>query len=61
MGKHEIIRRINSCSSGAFVEVKGEMDAIFTISMVMCNHRLHRSKPFGLKRHDTETNGKGET
>ena len=34
------------------------MDAIFTISVVMCNRRLHRSKQFGLKRHGKETDGK---
>ena len=37
-----------------------EVDAIFTISVVKCNRRLHRSKQFGLKRHGTETKGKGE-
>ena len=31
-----------------------EVDAIFTISVVKCNRRLHRSKQFGLKRHGTE-------
>ena len=38
-----------------------EVDAIFTISVVKCNRRLHRSKQFGLKHQGTETNGKGET
>ena len=34
MGKHDCIKRINSLVQGHSFEVKEEMDAIFTISVV---------------------------
>ena len=58
MGKHDCIKRINSRCSGALVRgQRGDGRHIYYFG----GRRLHRSKQFGLKRHGTETKGKGET